>query len=464
MASYAEMVTAEAVQNIVNRGEQASTAAKVKAAAERVLIARLQTGKDVGGRAQFDRAKKIVNQYINNAYPTKKTVGADLKVAKAKFQAYLLSKKIVAQQLETAKKDFLQHLTDEAKSRALGRQVVTEAKRDREAYLGKRKRELETTPPPKPTKKEKGGEEKKRIAPSGPEVPMTQAVESKDVGMPAAPITGKRGPQQQLPGRETRKADTGFIQREKTKRDRDTAGVNPSPPLGIRNVSGSTKSEESKGTVPPAHMKKEQESEETKKTLEEKKAQEDMEAAWAKEMAKAAVKASTGGNKGGPVKKEGEQLPPLPKEEKGVWGEEKEVKEEAEAAAKAYQTEQQSFLDENAKKDGITVTESGLQYRVIESGNGDKHPTASSQVTVHYAGTLIDGSEFDSSYKRGAPASFPLNGVIGGWTEGVQLMKEGDKFEFFIPYHLGYGARGSGRNIPPFATLVFTVELLSIDS
>lgn len=143
---------------------------------------------------------------------------------------------------------------------------------------------------------------------------------------------------------------------------------------------------------------------------------------------------------------------------------EKEVKEEAEAAAKAYQTEQQAFLEENGKKDGVTTTESGLQYRVIESGKGEAHPTASSQVTVHYAGTLIDGSQFDSSYDRGAPASFPLNGVIGGWTEGVQLMKEGDKFEFFIPYHLGYGARGSGRSIPPFATLVFTVELLSIDS
>lgn len=143
---------------------------------------------------------------------------------------------------------------------------------------------------------------------------------------------------------------------------------------------------------------------------------------------------------------------------------EKEMKAEAEAAAKAFQAEQQGFLDENGKKDGVTTTESGLQYRVIESGHGDKHPTASSQVTVHYAGTLIDGSEFDSSYKRGTPASFPLNGVIGGWTEGVQLMKAGDKFEFFIPYHLGYGARGSGRNIPPFATLVFTVELISIDS
>jgi len=125
---------------------------------------------------------------------------------------------------------------------------------------------------------------------------------------------------------------------------------------------------------------------------------------------------------------------------------------------------QLEFLAQNAKQDGVTTTESGLQYRVIEAGAGEKSPAATSQVTVHYAGKLIDGSEFDSSYKRGEPASFPLNGVIGGWTEGLQLMKEGDKYEFFIPYELGYGERGSGRNIPPYATLIFTVELISVDS
>ncbi len=140
------------------------------------------------------------------------------------------------------------------------------------------------------------------------------------------------------------------------------------------------------------------------------------------------------------------------------------MKAAAEAAADAFKNEQLGFLEQNAKQDGIKVTESGLQYRVIEEGSGEKSPSASSNVTVHYAGKLIDGSEFDSSYKRGEPASFPLNGVIGGWTEGLQLMKEGDKFEFFLPYELGYGARGSGRNIPPFATLIFTVELISVDS
>jgi len=143
---------------------------------------------------------------------------------------------------------------------------------------------------------------------------------------------------------------------------------------------------------------------------------------------------------------------------------EAEVRKEAEAAADAFKNEQLAFLENNAKHEGVSVTESGLQYRVIEAGKGEKSPSATSDVTVHYAGKLIDGSEFDSSYKRGAPASFPLNGVIGGWTEGLQLMKEGDKFEFFIPYELGYGARGSGRNIPPFATLIFTVELISVDS
>lgn len=124
--------------------------------------------------------------------------------------------------------------------------------------------------------------------------------------------------------------------------------------------------------------------------------------------------------------------------------------------------EQSAFLEENADKDGITTTESGLQYRVITEGEG-KSPTETSKVTVHYAGTLINGEEFDSSYGRGAPASFPLNGVISGWTEGLQLMKEGGKYEFFIPYTLGYGERGS-RSIPPFATLIFTVELISVDS
>ncbi len=135
---------------------------------------------------------------------------------------------------------------------------------------------------------------------------------------------------------------------------------------------------------------------------------------------------------------------------------------EAEAALAEFKNEQFTFLDENGQKDGVKVTESGLQYRVITEGEG-KAPTATSDVTVHYEGKLTTGNVFDSSYSRGTPASFPLNRVIAGWTEGLQLMKEGSKFEFFIPHHIGYGENGS-RSIPPFATLIFTVELISVDS
>ena len=139
-------------------------------------------------------------------------------------------------------------------------------------------------------------------------------------------------------------------------------------------------------------------------------------------------------------------------------------REEAEAQAAAFRDSQLEYLEQNKKNDGITVTDSGLQYRVIEEGTGAK-PTATSKVTVHYSGKLTNGEEFDSSYRRGQPASFPLNGVIRGWTEGLQLMKEGSKYEFFLPYDLGYGERGSGSgSIPPFATLIFTVELISVDS
>jgi len=133
------------------------------------------------------------------------------------------------------------------------------------------------------------------------------------------------------------------------------------------------------------------------------------------------------------------------------------------AEKEAFKNAQFTFLDENGGKDGITVTESGLQYRVIEEGTGTS-PSATSDVTVHYSGTLINGEEFDSSYKRGQPASFPLDGVISGWTEGLQLMKEGGKYEFFIPHNMGYGERGSGGGIPPFSTLIFIVELISVDS
>ena len=120
------------------------------------------------------------------------------------------------------------------------------------------------------------------------------------------------------------------------------------------------------------------------------------------------------------------------------------------------------FLDKNAKEPGVEITESGLQYRHEVLGTGDS-PTSSSSVTVHYKGTLLDGTVFDSSYNRGEPVSFPLNGVISGWTEGLQLMKAGGKTTFFIPQKLAYGAnpRPNGP-IPPYATLIFEVELLSI--
>jgi FKBP-type peptidyl-prolyl cis-trans isomerase len=119
------------------------------------------------------------------------------------------------------------------------------------------------------------------------------------------------------------------------------------------------------------------------------------------------------------------------------------------------------FLAQNAKKQGITVTDSGLQYEVIQSGEG-LSPSRTDRVTVHYRGTLVDGREFDSSYKRGKPATFPLNRVITGWTEGLQLMKEGDKWRLFIPSNLGYGSRGAGDLIGLNETLIFEVELLKI--
>lgn len=129
--------------------------------------------------------------------------------------------------------------------------------------------------------------------------------------------------------------------------------------------------------------------------------------------------------------------------------------EENKAAGKA-------FLADNAKKPNIVTTASGLQYEVLAPGTGTVSPTATSNVTVHYQGTTIDGKEFDSSYSRGEPATFPLNRVIPGWTEGVQLMKEGAKYRFYIPSELAYGEQGAGRLIGPNSTLIFDVELIKI--
>lgn len=121
----------------------------------------------------------------------------------------------------------------------------------------------------------------------------------------------------------------------------------------------------------------------------------------------------------------------------------------------------QTFLKENATKEGVKTTPSGLQYLVLTEGNG-KQPKATDTVTVHYRGTLLDGTEFDSSFKRGQPASFPLNAVIPGWTEGVQLMKEGATYRFFIPSKLAYGPRGAGGIIGPDETLIFDVQLIKV--
>ena len=136
-----------------------------------------------------------------------------------------------------------------------------------------------------------------------------------------------------------------------------------------------------------------------------------------------------------------------------------ELQNKATAAAKA---EAQVFLDENAAKEGVKVTASGLQYKVLKEGEGIR-PTAEDEVTVHYTGKLLNGTVFDSSVSRGEPATFPLNRVIPGWTEGVQLMNEGAKYEFFIPSDLAYGPQGIPNVIPPHSTLIFEVELIKVN-
>ena len=136
-------------------------------------------------------------------------------------------------------------------------------------------------------------------------------------------------------------------------------------------------------------------------------------------------------------------------------------KEWAKNFSEKNKKEGEAFLAENKKKSGIKALPSGLQYKVITEGKG-KSPKATETVTVHYRGTLIDGTEFDSSYKRGQPATFPVGGVIKGWTEALQLMKVGSKWQLFIPSNLAYGPQGAGQVIGPNATLIFEIELLAI--
>lgn len=142
----------------------------------------------------------------------------------------------------------------------------------------------------------------------------------------------------------------------------------------------------------------------------------------------------------------------------------KKQEEQQKEQAKQYEStkaEGENFLAANAKRPEVKTTESGLQYEVITEGKGPK-PSETDVVKVHYKGTLIDGTVFDSSYDRGEPAEFPLNGVIKGWTEGLQLMSVGSKYKLYIPYQLGYGERGAGGTIQPYSALIFDVELLEI--
>ena len=142
---------------------------------------------------------------------------------------------------------------------------------------------------------------------------------------------------------------------------------------------------------------------------------------------------------------------------------EQEAKQRAAMAetGKKLKAEGEAYLAENAKKNGVITTASGLQYTVLKEGTG-KSPKATDTVVCHYEGFLTNGTVFDSSIQRGEPAAFPLNGVIAGWTEGLQLMKEGGKNRFFIPYHLAYGEAGAAGSIPPYAALIFDVELIEV--
>src|SRR6266436_4078315 len=140
---------------------------------------------------------------------------------------------------------------------------------------------------------------------------------------------------------------------------------------------------------------------------------------------------------------------------------EKDMEQKQKASGEKNKADGAKFLEENKKKPGVKATASGLQYKVEKEGTGPQ-PKATDMVTVNYRGTLIDGTEFDSSYKRGQPATFPLNGVIKGWTEGLQLMKPGSKYQFVVPSNLAYGERSVGPDIAANATLIFDVELLEV--
>ena len=140
---------------------------------------------------------------------------------------------------------------------------------------------------------------------------------------------------------------------------------------------------------------------------------------------------------------------------------EKDMEQKQQAAAQKNTSEGAKFLEENKKKEGVKTTASGLQYKAIKEGTGAQ-PKATDTVKVNYRGTLISGTEFDSSYKRGEPATFPLNGVIKGWTEGLQLMKTGSKYQFVVPANLAYGDRNVGPDIAPNSTLIFEVELIGV--
>jgi FKBP-type peptidyl-prolyl cis-trans isomerase len=135
----------------------------------------------------------------------------------------------------------------------------------------------------------------------------------------------------------------------------------------------------------------------------------------------------------------------------------------SERKAKRLRAAGEKILEANKLKPNVKVTASGLQYEVLTNGTGKSPTSVTDRVTVHYTGKLIDGTIFDSSVQRGQPATFALNQVIAGWTEGLQLMKEGDKWTFYIPYNLGYGERGKGAQIPPYSTLIFDVELIKVN-